>query len=74
MPVQVKGDLYALHQAFPFRRPTMQVIRQNMWFTFLYSGLSIPLAADILYPFTSVAMSLSSLSVILNSLRLRRFK
>jgi Cu+-exporting ATPase len=52
----------------------MQVIRQNMWFTFLYSGLSIPLAADILYPFTSVAMSLSSLSVILNSLRLKRFK
>jgi cation transport ATPase len=42
MPAQVKGDLCALHQAFLFRSTTMLVIRQNMCFTFLYSGLSIP--------------------------------
>jgi Cu+-exporting ATPase len=79
----VKGDLRALHQAFALSRATVQIIRQNLWFAFLYNGLGIPLAAGILYPFTgwllnpmiaSVAMSLSSLSVILNSLRLRRFK
>lgn len=79
----VKGDLSALHQAFALSHATMKVIRQNLMFAFLYNGLGIPLAAGILYPFTgwllnpmiaSVAMSLSSVSVILNSLRLRRFK
>jgi len=79
----VKGDLRALHQAFALSHATMKVIRQNLMFAFLYNGLGIPLAAGILYPFTgwllnpmiaSVAMSLSSVSVILNSLRLRRFK
>jgi len=79
----VKGDLRALHQSFALSRATMKVIRQNLWFAFLYNGLGIPLAAGILYPFTgwllnpmiaSVAMSLSSVSVILNSLRLRWFK
>lgn len=79
----VKGDLRALHQAFALSRATMKVIRQNLWFAFLYNGLGIPLAAGLLYPLTgwllnpmiaSVAMSLSSVSVILNSLRLRWFK
>jgi P-type Cu+ transporter len=79
----VKGDLRALHQAFALSHATMKIIRQNLMFAFLYNGLGIPLAAGILYPFTgwllnpmvaSVAMSLSSVSVILNSLRLRRFK
>jgi Cu+-exporting ATPase len=79
----VKGDLLALHQAFALSRATMKIIRQNMLFAFLYNGLGIPLAAGLLYPFTgwllnpmiaSVAMSLSSVCVILNSLRLRRFK
>ena len=79
----VKGDLRALHQAFALSRATMKIIRQNLLFAFLYNGLGIPLAAGILYPFTgwllnpmiaSVAMSLSSVSVILNSLRLRQFK
>jgi Cu+-exporting ATPase len=79
----VKGDLRALHQAFALSHATMKVIRQNLMFAFLYNGLGIPLAAGILYPFTgwllnpmiaSVAMSLSSVSVILNSLRLRQFK
>ena len=79
----VKGDLRALHQAFALSRATMKIIRQNLLFAFLYNGLGIPLAAGILYPLTgwllnpmiaSVAMSLSSVSVILNSLRLRQFK
>ncbi len=79
----VKGDLRALHQAFALSRATMKVIRQNLWFAFLYNGLGIPLAAGLLYPLTgwllnpmiaSVAMSLSSVSVILNSLWLRWFK
>ena len=79
----VKGDLRTLHQAFALSRATMKVIRQNLWFAFLYNGLGIPLAAGLLYPLTgwllnpmiaSVAMSLSSVSVILNSLRLRWFK
>lgn len=79
----VKGDLLALHQAFALSRATMKIIRQNMLFAFAYNGLGIPLAAGLLYPFTgwmlnpmiaSVAMSLSSVSVILNSLRLRRFQ
>ncbi len=79
----MKGDLRALHQAFALSHATMKVIRQNLMFAFLYNGLGIPLAAGILYPFTgwllnpmiaSVAMSLSSVSVILNSLRLRQFK
>ncbi len=78
----MKGDLRALHQAFSLSRATMKVIRQNLMFAFLYNGLGIPLAAGILYPLTgwllnpmiaSIAMSLSSVSVILNSLRLRRF-
>ncbi len=79
----VKGDLRALHQAFALSRATMKIIRQNLLFAFLYNGIGIPLAAGLLYPLTgwllnpmiaSVAMSLSSVSVILNSLRLRRFK
>jgi Cu+-exporting ATPase len=79
----LKGDLRALHHAFALSRATMKVIRQNLWFAFLYNGLGIPLAAGLLYPLTgwllnpmiaSVAMSLSSVSVILNSLRLRWFK
>ncbi|WP_395743034.1 copper-transporting P-type ATPase [Prosthecobacter sp.] len=79
----VKGDLRALHQAFALSHATLKVIRQNLMFAFVYNGLGIPVAAGILYPFTgwllnpmiaSVAMSLSSVSVILNSLRLRRFQ
>ena len=79
----IKGDLLGILQAIALSRATMKVIRQNLWFAFLYNGLGIPLAAGILYPFfgwllnpmvASAAMSLSSISVIINSLRLRRFK
>jgi Cu+-exporting ATPase len=59
----------------------MKSIRQNLFFAFVYNGLGVPLAAGALYPFfgillspmiASAAMSLSSVSVIANSLRLRR--
>ena len=79
----VKGDLRALHRAFTLSRATLRIIRQNLAFSFLYNAIGILIAAGALYPFTgrllspmlaSVAMSMSSLTVILNSLRLRWFK
>jgi Cu+-exporting ATPase len=77
----VKGDLQALVRARRLSRATMRNIRQNLWFAFLYNSLGIPIAAGVLYPFfgillspmiASAAMSLSSVSVIGNALRLRR--
>jgi len=61
----------------------MRNIRQNLFFAFIYNALGIPIAAGLLYPFTglllnpmiaALAMSLSSVSVIVNALRLRRVK
>jgi Cu+-exporting ATPase len=69
--------------AIELSRATVNNIRQNLFFAFVYNALGIPLAAGAFYPFTgwllspmvaSVAMTLSSLSVILNALRLRRFE
>ena len=79
----VRGDLRGIKQAVSLSRETMKVIRQNLWFAFLYNGLGIPIAAGLLYPLfgwllspviASIAMSLSSISVIVNSLRLRWVK
>ena len=76
----VKGDLAALARAVELSRATMGNIRLNLVFAFIYNGVGIPIAAGILYPFiglllspmlASAAMSLSSVSVIANSLRLR---
>jgi Cu+-exporting ATPase len=69
----VKGDLRAIFRARRLSRATMWAIRQNLFLAFVYNTLSIPLAAlGILHPiWAAVAMSLSSLSVIGNSLRLR---
>lgn len=77
----VKGDLAAILRARQLSRATMRNIRQNLFFAFFYNGLGVPLAAGLLYPFFGIllnpmiaaaAMSLSSVSVIGNALRLRR--
>ncbi|SDT90826.1 Cu+-exporting ATPase [Verrucomicrobium sp. GAS474] len=76
----VKGDLRGIVKAIALSRATMRNIRQNLLFAFLYNGLGIPIAAGVLYPafglllspmIASVAMSLSSVSVIGNALRLQ---
>jgi Cu+-exporting ATPase len=77
----VKGDLRGIVRAIRLSRATMQNIKQNLFFAFLYNALGVPLAAGVLYPFFGVllspmiaaaAMSFSSVSVIGNALRLRR--
>ncbi len=79
----VKGDLRALVRAVRLSRRTMTNIRQNLFLAFVYNALGVPIAAGLLYPFTglllspviaSAAMSLSSVSVITNALRLRTAK
>lgn len=76
----VKGDLTGIVRARRLSHATMRNIRQNLFFAFIYNLLGVPVAAGILYPFfgillspviASAAMALSSVSVILNSLRLR---
>jgi len=77
----VKGDLRGIVRARRLGRATMQNIRQNLFFAFVYNSVGIPLAAGILYPvfglllspmIAAAAMSFSSVSVIANSLRLQR--
>jgi Cu+-exporting ATPase len=79
----VKGDLRGIVRALHLSRHTMRNIRQNLLFAFGYNALGVPLAAGVLYPvfgvllsplIASLAMSLSSVSVIGNALRLRRAK
>jgi len=76
----VKGDLRGIAKAFTLSRSMMRNIRQNLFFAFVYNTLGIPVAAGVLYPFfglllspiiAGAAMSLSSVSVIANALRLR---
>ena len=77
----VKGDLLGIARARALSRATMRNIRQNLFFAFAYNSAGVPIAAGILYPFfglllspmiAAAAMSLSSVSVIGNALRLRR--
>jgi Cu+-exporting ATPase len=77
----VKGDLLGIARARKLSQGTLRNIRQNLFFAFIYNTLGVPLAAGALYPvfglllspmFASAAMSLSSVSVISNALRLRR--
>ncbi len=79
--VLVKGDLRGIVKARQLSRATMRNIRQNLFFAFLYNFVGVPIAAGVLYPWlglllspmiASAAMSLSSVSVIANALRLRR--
>ncbi len=78
----VRGDLNGVVTAIHLSKRTMHTIRTNLFFAFVYNVLGIPIAAGVLYPVTgillspiiaSAAMALSSLSVVANSLRLRRF-
>ena len=77
----VKGDLRAIARARRLSRATMRNIRQNLFLAFVYNAVGVPVAAGVLYPlvgllispiWASAAMTLSSLSVIGNALRLRR--
>jgi Cu+-exporting ATPase len=79
----VMGDLRGLAKARVLSRAVMGNIRQNLFFAFFYNALGIPLAAGILYPLfgwllspmiAAAAMSFSSVSVIVNALRLKRAK
>jgi Cu+-exporting ATPase len=79
----VKGDLNGIVRAIELSRATIRNIKQNLGFAFGYNLLGVPVAAGVLYPFfglllspmlAAVAMSLSSVSVITNALRLRRLK
>ncbi|MFT6466736.1 heavy metal translocating P-type ATPase [Halopseudomonas laoshanensis] len=79
----LRGDLMGIVEARKLSRATMRNIRQNLFFAFAYNAAGIPIAAGLLYPFTGIllspviaaaAMSLSSVSVITNALRLRVIK
>ncbi|MFI5337728.1 MAG: copper-translocating P-type ATPase [Opitutales bacterium] len=81
--ILVKGDLQALVRALHLSRAVMRNIRQNLFWAFAYNTLGLPLAAGALYPwfgwllnpmFAGAAMSLSSITVVSNALRLRRLK
>ena len=77
----LKGDLTGIFRARRLSQAVMRNIRQNLFFAFIYNALGVPVAAGILYPFFGIllspiiaaaAMALSSVSVVANSLRLRR--
>jgi len=79
----MKGNLEGVLKAILLSRNTIKVIKQNLFFSFFYNSILIPVAAGVLYPligilispmFAAAAMALSSISVISNSLRLRRLK
>jgi len=79
----VKGDLNGIVHAIRLSRGVMRNIRQNLFFAFIYNALGIPIAAGVFYPFfglllspviAGAAMSLSSVSVIANALRLQRIR
>jgi len=79
----VKGDLRGIARARRLSRAVMSNIRQNLFFAFVYNALGVPVAAGVLYPafglllgpmFAAAAMSLSSVSVVANALRLRKIR
>jgi P-type Cu+ transporter len=79
----IRGDLRGVVTAIALSKATIRTVKQNLFWAFVYNVIGIPLAAGALYPLTgwllspvvaSAAMSLSSVSVVTNSLRLRRFR
>ena len=77
----IRGDLRGLARARNLSRATMRNIRENLFFAFVYNLLGVPIAAGVLYPYfglllspmiASAAMTFSSVSVIMNALRLRK--
>jgi Cu+-exporting ATPase len=79
----IKGDLLGIVKVRKLSHATMNNIRQNLFFAFIYNSLGVPIAAGLLYPFFGIllspviaaaAMSFSSVSVIVNALRLKNIK
>jgi Cu+-exporting ATPase len=77
----VKGDLRGIAKAIRLSHATMRNVKQNLFFAFFYNALGVPIAAGVLYPFLGLllspmfagaAMSMSSVSVVTNALRLRK--
>ena len=81
--ILLKADLEAIPESLGLAQATLRNIKQNLFWAFAYNFAGLPLAAGVLYPFTgwllhpmfaSVAMSLSSITVVSNALRLRHAK